>query len=242
MAGPFQTGRFFWYTIFSMPTAVPAAGAGELTRTTLRGQALDRIRTLIVSGDLAPATNVIERDLSAALGVSRTPLREALLGLEAEGLLRTEPGRGFFVQDLSKQEAGELYPLIGTLEALAVEQGRPMVSTTLQKHASRFRSSRSPARAVAADNAWHETLIESCDRPRTAAILRQLRTAAARYEYRFFATPATIHTSANQHDAITAALRRKRYREAGALLYQNWEQGFQRIRQHFGPLEDRSPS
>ena len=225
-----------------MPYIAASAGTGELTRTTLRGQALDRIRSLIVSGDLAPAANVIERDLSAALGVSRTPLREALLGLEAEGLLRTEPGRGFFVQNLSEHEAGELYPLIGTLEALAVEQGRPMVSTTLQKLASRFRCARSPARAVEADNAWHETLIECCDRPRTAAILKQLRTAAARYEYRFFATPAAIRTSADQHDAISAALRRKRYREAGALLYQNWEQGLERIRQHFGPRADRSAS
>lgn len=215
----------------------PATGAntGELTRTTLRGQALDRVRALIVTGDLAPAANVIERDLSASLGVSRTPLREALRGLEAEGLLRTEPGRGFFVQDLSQEEAGELYPLIGTLEAHAVEQGRPMVSAALQKHAARFRSARSPGRAVEADNAWHETLIESCDCPRTAAILKQLRSAAARYEYRFFATLDAIGKSASQHDAITGALRWKRYREAGALLHENWEQGLARIRQHFDP-------
>ena len=211
-----------------------AAGTGELTRTTLRGQALDRVRALIVTGDLAPAANVIERDLSTSLGVSRTPLREALRGLEAEGLLRTEPGRGFFVQNLSPEEAGELYPLIGTLESLAVEQGRPTVSTALHKHAARFRSARSPGRAVEADNAWHEALIDTCNRPRTAAILKQLRTAAARYEYRFFASLDAIATSADHHDAIAAALRRKRFREAGALLLQNWEQGLDRIRQHFG--------
>lgn len=213
---------------------ITAGAAGELTRITLRGQALDRVRALIVSGELPPAANVIERDLSASLGVSRTPLREALLGLEAEGLLRTEPGRGFFVQDLSQDEAGELYPLIGMLEAHAVEQGRPLVSAALQKHAVRFRSARSAGRAVEADNAWHETLIDSCHRPRTAAILKQLRTAAARYECRFFTAPEAVATSAEHHDAIMAALRRKRFREAGALLQQNWDQGLERIRQHFG--------
>jgi DNA-binding GntR family transcriptional regulator len=225
-----------------MPTNAAGPGAGELTRTTLRGQALDRLRALIVTGDLAPAANVIERDLSATLGVSRTPLREALRGLEAEGLLRTEPGRGFFVQDLSREEAGELYPLIGTLEALSVEQGRPLISTALLKQAARFRSARSPGRAVDADNAWHETLIDSCDRPRTAAILKQLRTAAARYEYRFFASLDAIASSAAQHDAITAALRRKRYREAAGFLRQNCEQGLERIREHFAPSAGRSTS
>jgi DNA-binding GntR family transcriptional regulator len=219
-----------------MPNVDAADG---VIRTTLRGQVLDRVRTLIVDWDLAPASNIGERDLCARLGVSRTPLREALLGLEAEGLLRSEAGRGFFVAALSIDEARELYPLIWTLESLAVEQGRPAVTPALETLAARFRAARTPPRAVSADGAWHEALIAACRCPRTAAILRRLRTAAARYEYRYFSDLASIRASAGQHDRICRALRRGDWREAAATLRRNWEQGLDVILQGLTTDEEK---
>ena len=107
------------------------------------------------------------------------------------------------------------------------------MSSTLESLAARFRGARTPDSAVDADGAWHDALIAHCDRPRTAAILRHLRTAAARYEFRFFSDLEAVAASANQHDAILDALRRAEYREAAVQLRQNWEQGLDRISERF---------
>jgi DNA-binding GntR family transcriptional regulator len=202
-------------------------------RTTLRAETRDAVRARILDGRLPPGANVIERDLSVSLGVSRTPLREALLGLQAEGLLRLEPQRGFFVASLSVAEARELYPLIGSLEALAVKRGRPADVGPLAAINAGFRGARDQQHAVRADRAWHEALLERCGAPRTAAILEPLRAAASRYEYRFFSGRAAILESARQHDAIAHALERRRFAQAVDLLQQNWEQGLQWVERSF---------
>jgi DNA-binding GntR family transcriptional regulator len=213
-----------------------------LPRTTLRGDTQQRLRTLIVDGRLPPGANVIERHLSAQLGVSRTPLREALLGLEAEGLLRAEPGRGFFVADLSVREARELYPLIATLESTAVESGRPAGVEPLASVNSRFRAAMTAESALIWDREWHEELLRQCDRPRTAAILEDLRTAAARYEFRFFSNAVAIAISAHQHTAILRSIRKTRYGDAAAVLRKNWQQGLRWVERSLrgGPADGRS--
>jgi DNA-binding GntR family transcriptional regulator len=223
------------------PRAAPAtaASAAPVLRTTLRAETRDAVRARIVDGSLPPGANVVERDLSAALGVSRTPLREALLGLQAEGLLRLEPQRGFFVAGLTVDEARELYALIGALEALAVTRGQPTDVDVLGRINRAFRGARDQHHALRCDRAWHEALISQCGTPRTVAMLDPLRAAAARYEYRFFSGRAAIARSAHQHDAIARALARRRYAEAAALLHQNWEQGLQWVEQHFASSSPR---
>lgn len=201
--------------------------AAVVTRTSLRDATKDRIRALIVAGDLAPGVNIVERELSACIGVSRTPLREALLGLEAEGLLYAEPGRGFFVTALSVDEARELYPLIGTLESMAVRRGRPSDLSGLRALGAAFRGAATPEQALTADHAWHEALVAKCRCPRTAALVTPLRIAAARYEFRYFSTPATIRASADQHDAAVRLLQRGRSVQAAAIIKKNWEQGLE---------------
>jgi DNA-binding GntR family transcriptional regulator len=216
-----------WYTIFCMTSDAP------VLRTTLRAATRDAVRARILDGRLPPGANVVERDLSDSLGVSRTPLREALLGLQAEGLVRLEPQRGFFVTDLSVSAARELYPLIGTLEALAVKRGRPGKLAALAAINAEFRGARDQQHALRWDRAWHEALLDQCGAPHTAAILEPLRTAASRYEYRFFSGRAAIAESARQHDAIARALERRRFAEAADLLQHNWEQGLQWVEKSF---------
>ena len=202
-------------------------------RTTLRAETRDAVRARILDGRLPPGANVIERDLSESLGVSRTPLREALLGLQAEGLLRLEPQRGFFVAPLTVAEARELYPLIGSLEALAVKRGRPAGVGALASINAGFRGARDQPQALRADRAWHEALLDQCGAPRTAAILEPLRAAASRYEYRFFSGRAAILESARQHDAIAQALGRRRFADAAHLVQRNWEQGLLWVERSF---------
>ena len=91
-----------------------------IQRQNLSSQALEEIRRLILEGNLAPGGPIVESGLAADLGVSRTPLREALHSLEREGLVTSEPGRGFLVAQLVAREAQELYPLRALLEPLAL--------------------------------------------------------------------------------------------------------------------------
>jgi DNA-binding GntR family transcriptional regulator len=209
------------------------AAIERLPRTSLRLQTQERVRSLILAGRLAPSTNVVERDLSARLGISRTPLREALLGLETEGLLRAEPGRGFFVSDLSVEEARELYPLIWTLESMAVQRGRPTELVALARIGAAFRRADGPEVALAGDRAWHEELIRRCGCPRTAGILESARAAAARYEYGFFSDSAAIRASAAEHDDILRELRKGRFKKAAAMLEHNWRQGLEWVERNY---------
>jgi DNA-binding GntR family transcriptional regulator len=93
--------------------ANPVAGAS------LHGEVLSRLRDYIVEGNLADGERVPERELCEMLGISRTPLREALKVLAAEGLLDLLPNRGARVRALSTRDLTELFEVMGGLEALA---------------------------------------------------------------------------------------------------------------------------
>lgn len=85
----------------------------------LKDHVYEYISENLKDGSLKPDDKINEKDLSDKLGVSRTPVREALIQLAAEGLLKSEPRRGFRVKPLSLKEASDLYQLIGYLDAMA---------------------------------------------------------------------------------------------------------------------------
>jgi DNA-binding GntR family transcriptional regulator len=92
-----------------------------LTRArSLTDQAADEIRARIVRGDFPPGAPLSENTLAAELGVSKTPIREALLRLSMEGLVTIRPQRGSFVFDMTAEEIVELGELRETLEVAAL--------------------------------------------------------------------------------------------------------------------------
>ena len=90
-------------------------------RPSLHEELIDRLRTMIVEGVLTAGEKVPERALCDKLGVSRTPMREALKVLAADGLLTLEPNRGARVRAITLDDLEEVFPLMGALEALAGE-------------------------------------------------------------------------------------------------------------------------
>lgn len=111
----------------SLSALIPAAPlpAADLLvargAASLRHQVEDRLRQAIVSGRFAPRQHLVERELCAALSVSRPLLREALRQLEAEGLISLVPHKGPMVTGISAAEAAELYDLRALLEGFAGE-------------------------------------------------------------------------------------------------------------------------
>jgi DNA-binding GntR family transcriptional regulator len=92
-----------------------------IARLTLPGAAADRLRTLIIEGELAPGARLNERELSERLGVSRTPLREAFRMLAADGLLIQLPNRGAQVVALSREDVRHAFEVMASLEGLSGE-------------------------------------------------------------------------------------------------------------------------
>jgi DNA-binding GntR family transcriptional regulator len=90
-----------------------------LNRRTLHDELVDRVRTLIVEGQLPPETRIHEGQLGKALGVSRTPLREALKVLASEGLIELVAGRGAIVRKLTARDVREMLDVLTALEMLA---------------------------------------------------------------------------------------------------------------------------
>lgn len=88
----------------------------KIARASLHVEVADRVREMIFDRTLPPGFRIDELDLSAKLGTSRTPLREALKVLAHEGLVRLAPGRGAFVSELSGAELDSLFPVLAMLE------------------------------------------------------------------------------------------------------------------------------
>ena len=94
---------------------------GPPRRPLMHEEIADRLRELIFAGELEPEARVQEKDLCVRFEISRTPLREALKVLASEGLITLLPNRGARVTRLTSEDAEELFPVMGVLEALSGE-------------------------------------------------------------------------------------------------------------------------
>ena len=107
------------------PIPIRTPPAGTITalaeRRLLHEEVIDQLRDMIVQGGLAPETKLNERVLAAQLGISRTPLREAIKYLASEGLVELLPNRGAVVAPLRPAKVREIFTVLGSLEALAGE-------------------------------------------------------------------------------------------------------------------------
>ncbi len=95
--------------------------AAPIQRRPLHNELADRLRHMIVEGELAPGEKLAEKELCGQFGVSRTPLREAMKVLATEGLVQLTPNRGCTVSKLTLADLDEAFPIMGALEALSGE-------------------------------------------------------------------------------------------------------------------------
>jgi DNA-binding GntR family transcriptional regulator len=135
----------------------------------LKDEAYQRIKTLILSDRLSGG-DMLDMDwLASALGISRTPLREALLMLEQEGLIETIPYKGTFVVDVSKKDVEEIYQVREALESLAVRLATPVIpDEELKGMQALFASIRADVergdfeRYVQSHTQFHDLIIRHC--------------------------------------------------------------------------------
>lgn len=100
----------------------------SVTRDTLHQRVAARLRELLIQGTLQPGAKLNERELCEILGVSRTPLREAIRLLAAEGMVVLEAGRGAFVPVLTREAIVGAFDVLASLEGLAGEQAAQRIT------------------------------------------------------------------------------------------------------------------
>jgi DNA-binding GntR family transcriptional regulator len=130
----------------------------------------DSIRELIVGGELGMGAQLSEATLAAQLGISKTPVREALLRLRVDGLIEIQPQRGTFVFSLTPRQVEEICAFREVIEVsavkLAVETRRQALARALQTNVREMALARKTGNWKAIrqlDEAFHETIVDFCD-------------------------------------------------------------------------------
>ena len=189
----------------------------------------DQLRGWIEDGALAPAELVKDVDIARRLGVSRTPVREALQMLEQLGLVETEPSRHTRVADTDPTHAALIYPPLAALLVESVDRAAPMatVADFAAMDAANERLLHAiervdPDAARAADNAFHSVLITRAANPYLTAAIDMLRVHSRRLDALYFTHDRPSHLSYQEHIDILEALKARDYGAAKQLTRQNF--------------------
>ena len=194
---------------------------------TLSEQVYRAVRARIMDGGLAPGAFLREKDLES-MGVSRTPIREALGRLASEGFLERLPHRGFRVPEESLGNLLELYPIVASLELLAgrLALERFTVGDVAELKAVNRRLAEARDRGDVRDmleynTRFHRLISERGGNRRLAMLLDDLRSQLTRLELWYYSGQDRTQRSIREHEEIIAAIERGDRPRALALLERN---------------------
>jgi DNA-binding GntR family transcriptional regulator len=205
--------------------AAETARAPLAERRLLHESAVDRLRDMIVQGVLAPGVKLNERELCERLGLSRTPLREALKVLSSEGLVELQPNRGAVVAMLTERLVREIFAVMGALEALAGELAcRNMTVDQLNEiRALHYQMLAHHARGELApyfrcNQEIHLAIVEASGNATLAANYRSLNAHVRRARYMANLSRARWDQAVGEHEKILDALGRRDATQLQVLL------------------------
>ncbi|MFK3668774.1 GntR family transcriptional regulator [Leifsonia aquatica] len=205
-----------------------------IERKNLRSQVREELIARMRAGDVRPGESINEVQLAAELGVSRTPLREALIALESEGQIESENGKGFRFVPLSAREFEELCPIIVTLEGLALDLSPidelAALGARLGSLAADFSDDVAQHAVVnRKDDEWHNLMLSSCTNHKLLEQIAQVRSAIHRYESLLVGGEVLVERSAAEHAIIAQHLVERDVPAAKAALAENWTNGMRRL-------------
>ena len=185
-----------------------------MSTLTAQEQVLREVRQLIASGALKAGQQVKQDTLSAQLGVSRVPLREALKVLEGEGQVVYHPHRGYFVAELSVTDLVEVYRIRALLEEEALTVAIPLMTDEDLEFISdladdvRSASNAGDVAAISAANRrFHFAMFECSNMPRLVRIIRTLWDTTDAYRSVYMANSSNVDRMNAEHIEILNALR-----------------------------------
>ena len=186
----------------------------RLVLNSLHDEVAAKLRERIFDGVLAPGSFIDELGLCGEWAISRTPLREALKVLAAEGLVRHEPRRGCFVNQITERDLDEIFPVIALLEGrCAFEAASKATDADLvaleQMHdrLNRCAKARRINDYYQANFAIHEAIITLANNPWLAQVIGDLRKIVKLARLQQLHAPGRLAQSLSEHMAVFAALK-----------------------------------
>ncbi|MEP6742747.1 MAG: GntR family transcriptional regulator [bacterium] len=190
------------------------------------------LRNMIVDGRLPASERINEVHLSQQLGVSRTPLREALHLLAHEGALTSSPRIGYSVRPLTLEEFEQIYPIRKLLDPEALRlAGLPSRDALerLTKLNAQIEKAHHADSIIDLDDEWHLELLAGCPNKVLIGLIKQFMQRTRRYEIALMRGSKNVSVACNEHKRIMASLRRRDLDAACAALRTNLQSGYQPI-------------
>lgn len=179
----------------------------------LREIVFEHLREAIIGGNLRPGERLMEMQLAEEMGVSRTPVREAIRKLELEGLVIMVPRRGAYVSDLSIKDVAETYEIRAALEALAAGLAAERITADESEELERILVSIGQCianndleRSIELDEQFHNVLYRASKNERLVQIINNLREQIQRFRATSLGTPGRLEAVFSEHTKIAEAI------------------------------------
>jgi len=207
----------------------------KIQRTFVKEEAYQKLRNWILDGTLAPGVKVRDKELAEQLGVSRTPIREALLRLEDEGFVQTTPNRATHISPIDFHNTLDLYAIVWTLERLAIEQAMEHLGEkelaklrTINQHFVEQIEKRDMRGVVDADYNFHQVILACSQNRELQKIIREIKAKLIRIDLYCFENTKDLRASYDEHEKIIEALEDKNLSRALHAVECNWKNSLKR--------------
>jgi DNA-binding GntR family transcriptional regulator len=201
-----------------------------IVRAPLHVQVAERLRLLIDSGELAPGTRLNEIELCNTMGVSRTPLREAIRSLATEGLIELQPNRGAIVSIVSQADVTEILPIMASLEGLggrlaAMHMDQSKIAQVRKIHdqmISHYKNNE-VAEYFETNRLIHELITEGSGNQTLVDTINSLSAKVRRARFTAQMTQESWDKAVSEHEEMIAALEAQDPDRLEAILVQHIE-------------------
>ena len=193
-------------------------------------RALGQIQRWIIDGTLVPGEKLMDMELSEALGISRTPIREALQILEIQGFVEIRQGKETRVTGIRKNDILKIYPPLAAMQSLAAELAAPEFPAgqierlkDLNAEFAALMERGRPYKAMEKDEEIHDIIVEAADNPYIASFSATMLMHIRRFKFIFLRRITDAdRASVQEHDLLIEALERRDAVEAGRLMRLNF--------------------
>lgn len=199
-----------------------------LKTETLTDQVYEILRDRVISGRVSPGEFLREQDVSERLGVSRTPVREALSRLASEGFLERMPHRGFRLPKETVEDLIEIYPIMNALEVLGTRQSFDRLDSEAIAELRQINEAYAKASrendvyaGIERNHEFHRCLSARCGNKRLCRMLDDLRSRVRSLEIWAFSHIAHWQRSIEEHEAILQAIEARDLERAIEILETN---------------------
>ncbi|WP_027400309.1 GntR family transcriptional regulator [Anaerovorax odorimutans] len=179
----------------------------------LREIVYEELRSLILTGKIKPGTRMMEIELAEDMGVSRTPIREAIRKLEKEGLVTIEPRKGAYASEVSVKDMVDILEVRGNLEGLAAYFAATRMNDTekqtllsISDDFDRAVAAGDMAGMISSDTRFHHYIVECCKNNYLMHMVEQLQELVLRFRYIYFKDFKRAEEMPAEHKIIYSAI------------------------------------